>query len=77
MFFALFVTQVYWIYNEIFILLQYVENDIYMDTYSNVTQHPLLGILTPTVFSDTEFRISEHIKVQCVNGLYVHQYINY
>jgi len=55
MFFALFVTQMYWIYNEIYILLQYVENDIYEDTYSNVTQYPLLGILTPTVFQMQDF----------------------
>jgi len=41
MFFALLVAQMYRIYNEIYILLQYVENDIYMDTYSNVTQYPL------------------------------------
>jgi len=71
MFFALFVTQTYWIYNEINILLQYVEDDIHMDTYSNVTQYPLLGILTPKFFSDAGFRISEHIKLQCM--FYVHQ----
>jgi hypothetical protein len=32
-FFALFVTQMYWICNTIYILVLYVEGDIHMDTY--------------------------------------------
>jgi len=58
----------YWIYNEIFILLQYVENDMYMDTYSNATQCPLLGILTPTFFQMQDFGFQNILSFSVLMG---------
>jgi hypothetical protein len=58
----------YWIYNEIYILLQYVEYGIYMDTYSNVTQYPLLGIVTPTFFQKQNFAFQNILKFSVLMG---------
>lgn len=67
----------YWIYKEINILLQYVEDDTYMDTYSNVTQYSLLGILTPTVFQMHNFAFQDTLRfsvlmcLMCISKLII------